>query len=181
MSATSTRTRTTSFTRTEFLVRQLDFVVRSTTGSTSFAEVMRKGAANRWIRRVTIEGLTSSGEIAQEICFTIDWDEHQLHLDTPSGAVIHVDPSVPEGEWLAHAIGMVIEYFNEIQRDASLTATWSVQYTASADRAYVNRELGLGPAPPRRWAGGRAGAPVLAFRSLPNFSELGMEYRVASD
>jgi len=164
------------------IVRQIDFVVRSTTGSTSFAEVMRKGAENQWIERVRISGLTSDGEIAQQIRFTFDWAHHELLLESPEDAVIEIDPTVPEGEWIAHAIGMIIEYFNEFTRDAALTTEWVVGLTkkAIANQPRVDQELGLQTAAPRRWVSGTSGTPVIALRSLPNAQELGVEYLVAS-
>lgn len=180
MTQTQTRTRTLTFSRTDILTRQLDFVVRATTGSRSFGEVMRKGAEHRWIARVTINGVTSEGKIAQQIRLTIDWDEHEILLESTDDAVVYIDASVPEGEWIAHAIAYIVEYFNEFKRDASLAAEWRVTLTdiAQADRERVHRELGLSTAESREWVG--TPTAVLASQRFPSFPELGVEYLVAT-
>lgn len=180
MTQTRTLVRTITFTRTDFLVRQIAFVVRETTDSSSFERVMRLGAEQKWIAAVRIQGLTRSNEIAEELKFTFDWDQHRVQIESGND-VIHVDPSVPEGEWMAHAIGLLIGDFNEIKADASLRACWTVDFTqrAWASIDHVMNELGLSWADRREWVNGGEGEAVVVFRAR-GFSEVGVSFRVAT-
>ncbi|MFL5963787.1 MAG: hypothetical protein ACJ757_12930 [Gaiellaceae bacterium] len=180
MTQTRTLVRTLTFTRTDFLVRQIDFVVRETTSSSSFEAVMRRGAENEWIAAVKIQGLTSSNKIAEELRFSFDWNEHRLQIESGNG-VIHVDPRVPEGEWMAHAIGLLINDFNEIRDDGSLRATWTLEFTpkAWADIGRVMRELGLRWGGTRDWVGGTEGEAVVIF-SPSGYPDVSVALRVAT-
>jgi hypothetical protein len=154
-------------TRVDALIRQVDIVVKGTTGSTSFRQVIEDGVKNQWIQSVIVDGITKSGKIRQQIEIEFDWAEHALKLrDSDSGEFI-VDLTKDERNWFSAMIGRIVDGFNEIKDEGELEALWSVRYTPQAlsKKSEVERQLGLADAPTREWEDGRK--EVLLDRFAP--------------
>ncbi|GAB4506074.1 MAG: hypothetical protein Kow00123_02120 [Anaerolineales bacterium] len=157
MSSTGTTTKAGTITRADALIRQINLVVQGTTGSTTFRYVIEQGVNNRWIKTVTINGLTREGKIRQQIEIEIDWTEHALRLTDPNKGEITVNLAIDERNWISSVIGQIIDGFNEIKEQGDLEAVWLVSYTpeARAREAEVDRILGLKTAEPRDWEQGQ--------------------------
>jgi len=154
---TGTGTRTGTLTRADALIRQINLVVQGTTGSTTFRYVIEQGVKNRWIKTVTVNGLTKDGKIRQQIEIEIDWAEHALRLKDPNKGEITVNLASDERNWISSVIGQITDGFNEIKEQGHLDAVWLVSYTpeARAKEAEVDGILGLKTAQPREWEQGR--------------------------
>jgi hypothetical protein len=174
------KTTTITFTRTEFLIRQLDLIVKSTTGSLSFLDVIRKGIEREWIDTVWIRGLDDTDKLVEEIEIQIDWKTHRLEIEGGRG-VVALDPSVPERDRISEVIGVIIDQFNQIKHRGGLKPQWAVSYAKDADESYetIQRELGLTTAPKYKWAGRRE--TVVSRQGFTALPEFGISYDVAVD
>jgi len=155
-SGTGTRTQSGTITRTDALIRQISLVVQGTTGSTTFRAVIEQGIKNRWIKAVTVEGLTRERKIRQQIKIEVDWKEHELRLIDSNSHEISVNLALDERNWISSVIGQIIDGFNEIKEQGNLEAVWYVRYTpeAIARESEVDRILGLKNAEVREWEEG---------------------------
>jgi hypothetical protein len=163
---TGTTTKATTFSRVDLLIRQLNLVVKSTTGSTTFETVIDKGIRKRWIECVSIYGVTPEGLRRQEIEIKIDWAEHLLKLKESGQQEVSVNLLEREANWVSRVIGEVIDGFNQIKDTAGLTAMWTVTYTTlgNSTRDVVDRELGLKTAILPAWEDGRIDSIVDQFK-----------------
>ena len=157
-----TTTKAGTLTRADALIRQINLVVEGTTGSKTFMHVITQGVKNRWIKTVTVNGLTKEGKIRQQIEIEIDWAEHALKLAGPNKGEITVNFASDERNWISSVIGQIIDGFNEIKEQGDLEAVWLVSYTAEAmaRESEVDAILGLKTAEPRNWEQGRI-EPIL--------------------
>jgi len=154
MAKTRTRTWTKTFTRTQALAFNINYVVRSTTGDTRFEELLNKGIVeNQWINLIEVDGLDRNGNIHAQIVMTIDWDQHRLHI-TAHENVIEFDENLPEGERLDFAIGKIVQFFNRIVREEKLKPSWVLHYIPGIDEARAHKELDTIPSEPLKWATG---------------------------
>jgi len=112
---TGTRSQTGAITRTDALIRQINLVVQATTGSTTFRHVIEQGVKNGWIQSVTVNGLTKTGKIRQQIEIEINWAEHTAKLTGPDRGEITVNFADDERNWISSVIGQIIDGFNEIK------------------------------------------------------------------
>jgi hypothetical protein len=178
---TGTGTGTHTITRQELLVHQLNLIVQSTTGSTTFKSVIQKGIEKRWIRRVIVNGLTKEGKIRQQIEVEIDWNEHILQLKEPDQGTIKINLATAERNWVSRVIGQVIDGFNEINEQGDLRAEWAVLYTpeAMSIETQVDRELGLTLSNGREWDSGRVELVIDRY-SPKKLSEAQISWKVVT-
>jgi len=153
---TGTRTETRTETRTTQLARQLNLFVATVTGSTSFREVIMRGAEEGWIREVFVTLLGDDEKIRHEVVLSIDWEAHSAALARSDKGVISEKRFDPETGWLGAALSELAGSLAEIAREGRLTAQWSVRYTAEAREQLekVRAELGLTPRAKLEWAEG---------------------------
>jgi hypothetical protein len=153
---TGTRTETRTETRTTQLARQLNLFVATVTGSTSFLEVILRGAEERWIREVIVTLLGDDEKIRHEATLSIDWEDHSMAMARSDKGVISERRFDPKTGWLGAALSELAGSLVEIAREGRLTAQWSVRYTAEAQDQLekVRAELGLTPRANLEWADG---------------------------
>jgi hypothetical protein len=142
--------------RSDLLIRQIDLIVKATTGSTTFFDVIKRCIKEKWVQTITINGNNKEGHTQQQIIINIDWDRHEYCLQNV-GEVTQIDFSSDEKNWVSSIIGNIIDGFNEITNSFGLEANWLITYTPEANlrREELNKILGLVPAEPEIWADGK--------------------------
>ena len=179
--ATGTGVEASTLTRADVLIRQLSMLVQSTTGSTTFKATIEKAINERWIKKVTISGLTKQGRIRQQIVVEIDWNEHLVRLKGPNQGEIEINLARSERNWVSKVIGQLIDGFNEITEKGDLEAVWAVTYTSSAQAKieYVRKQLGLVSAKKRLWEDGRIELIIDQYRPR-KLSEMEVSWKVVT-
>ena len=181
MTSTGTGTGTGTIARADVLIQQLNLIVQSTTGSTTFKSVVQKGIENRWIKKITVSGLTKEDKIRQQIEIEIDWDEHLLQIKGSNQGAVEVNLATAERNWVSRIIGQVIDGFNEISEQGDLRAEWSVMYSsvAMSIEAQVDRELGLIHSKAKDWEAGRVELIIDQYRPK-KLSETQISWKVVT-
>jgi hypothetical protein len=151
-----TKTQTRTETRTTQLARQLNLFVVTATGSSTFREVIMRGAEERWIEKVFVRLLGNDEKIHQEAVLVIDWEQHSLALSRSDQGLIAEERFDPSTGWLGGALSELATDFAEFAREGSLTAAWSVFYTPEGWEKVdeIRKELGLVPGQRLDWAEG---------------------------
>jgi hypothetical protein len=154
LSQTGTQTRTE--TRTTQLARQLNLFVSTVTGSSSFREVIMRGAEERWIEEVIVRLLGADEKIRHEATLTIDWSAHSIALARSDRGVIAEKRFDSAAGWLGRTLSELATDLAEIAREGRMTAQWSVRYTPSARQELekVRSALGLSAAKDMEWVDG---------------------------
>lgn len=154
MAITATKTYTNTFTRIEVLAFQMNYVVKRTTNSETFEQIVEKGIVqNQWIDVVTVNAIDAQGKLHAKIIMRIDWDQHKLQIDLNNNA-IPLKEALPEGERLSVAIGMIVKYFCKKVEEMGLITSWIIQYRFGIDAVRARKELGTVPASEPQWASG---------------------------
>jgi hypothetical protein len=156
MMLSRTQTNTQTQTRTAQLARQVNLFVSTVTGSSSFREVIMRGAEERWIEEVIVELLGEDEKIRHRAILEIDWEAHSVALSRSGHGVIAEKRFDPATGWLGGALSELARDLDEISRQANLTACWSVRYSAAgkAEIETVRAALGLSQRDRREWAEG---------------------------
>jgi CspA family cold shock protein len=154
MAKTRTQTWTNTYTRVQVLAFQINYVVRATTGDTSFEDIAETGIIqNQWIEVVDIYGLDRNGDIHAHVVMRIDWERHRFHIKADRNA-IHIDENLPEGERLDFLIGNIVKAFNKRVEEEDLTTKMTFQYVAGVNRTRANRQIGAVDTTAPKWAKG---------------------------
>lgn len=166
---TRTRTVTTTWTRINLLVRQVNIVLRRTTNTdkNSLKEIFERGLREKIIGKITVYGVDDLGLCHAEIRIMIDWEKYQIHIREGRENVT-TDSRWVEGTSLE--VDELTRDFNEYVCEKSLRTFWRVAYAPRVDVRKANKILGLSSADHVKWKNGKKGGQLWHIEDLDEMS-----------
>ena len=149
---------TATYARFDLLKMQvMDFFRKAANPSTSDQSSVSKGLDEKYIEKITVSGLNSSGQKCAELRMCIDWRLHSVSVQAGGGRI--QAPSYWTGGFNP-SIDDAIGFFQKVCANEGLTRKWLVYYSSKSDGSRINSELGLVPSSEAPWVAGPVGGKV---------------------